>query len=351
MKNKSISALEEENQKLKAEIRALNREIGHCNRTITAMENNFNIKMNMFRALAAANERHQRFLTHMMKNSADFIILLDKELNVAYCSDLFLNKIGMDFFIEIEGKDIFEVYKKLDSKELLKMLKENLYMVLTSNKTCRHDILYDIEGNGEMRTFRITNTPMIDEDTGVTSGIIIIWSDTAEITSINNDTENRSTVKHEHKPANKVKKPLPAQTTGKKADRHVNKQTDKRAEAGLIKKEDLPDIPGIDMHKGVELTGGSVEGYLMVLSIFCRDILKRIFVLKSAPSLEKLPSYTMELGSISVSAAAIGVFGLSEEAARLKTAAEKGNMPYIQEKLEDFVKHLEELVENIQKIL
>ena len=182
MKTKKILALEEEIKKLKNELRAQNREVAQRERTITAMENNFTIKMNMFRALAAENEKHQRYLTHMMKHSPDFIILLDRKLDVAYCSDAFLSKIGIKSLSEAEGKDIIEMYYKLNNNKLLSILKENLYLVITGNKTVRHDILYDIEGNGVMRTYRITNTPMINEETGETSGIIIIWSDTAENT-------------------------------------------------------------------------------------------------------------------------------------------------------------------------
>jgi len=335
MKNKELSVFKDENQKLKAEVRALNRRIGQQNRAIAAMESNFNIKMNMFRALASENERHQRFLTHMMKSSVDFIILLDNELNVAYCSDVFLNKIGIEYFAEIEGQDIFEIYKRLNIDKYLRLLKENLYLVLTSNKPCRHDILYDIEDKGEMRTFRVTNTPMIDEDTGETSGIIIIWSDTTEIAA--------EAVKHPHTPENTNKNPILPQTVQKKVSR--------QSEVKTVKKEDLPNVSGIDIKKGVEVTGGSLEGYLMVLSIFCRDTIRRLVVLKTEPTLDKLPSYAEELQSISKAAAAVGVQGLPEEALRLKTAVEKGNLPLIQEKMEGFVRHMEELIRNIQKIL
>ena len=179
--------MEEEIKKLKKEIRNLSRELAQRNRAFSAMENNFNIKMNVFRALAAENEKHQRCLTLMMKNTEDFIIILDKDLNISYCSDLFLEKIDVKFINEIDGKDIFEVYKKLNNKELLKLLKENLYIVLNSNKTRRHDVLFDIDGNGEAHAFRITNTPMADEETGKSTGIIISWSDTTDIINAKNE--------------------------------------------------------------------------------------------------------------------------------------------------------------------
>jgi HPt (histidine-containing phosphotransfer) domain-containing protein len=339
MNKKELLELKEENEKLKAEIRALNRQIGQRTRTIVAMESNFTIKMNMFRALASENERHQRFLTHMMKSSADFIILLDKELNVAYCSDLFLNKIGKDYFNEIEGKDIFDIYKRLNIDKYLRILKENLYLVLTSNKTCRHDILYDIEGKGEIRTFRVTNTPMISEDTGETSGIIIIWSDTTKISS--------EPIKQPDISVNPGRKPAVVQPVHKK----INKKTEVLEKPRIIKKEEMPVVPGIDVKRGIEITGGSLEGYLMVLSIFCRDTVRRLSVLKSEPTLDKLPAYVLELHSISGAAAAVGVQGLPEEASKLKIAAEKGNLPLVQDKIQNFVKNMEGLVENIQKIL
>src|SRR5215469_4227353 len=106
-----ISALRDELKALKAEMRAAKRELSQRDRTISAIENNFNVKMSMFRALAAESEKHQSFLKHLMRSSVDSLILLDGELNVVYCSDQFLSKIGVNFLSEIDGKNIIDVYR------------------------------------------------------------------------------------------------------------------------------------------------------------------------------------------------------------------------------------------------
>ena len=177
-----------ENDIVKAELRSLNRELSQRDRTISTMESNFNIKMNMFRTLAAENEKRRHFLTHMMKSSADFLILLDSDHDVVYCSDLFLQKIGNKFFNEVEGKNIYKVYDMFAEADLFKILNDNLKKTIKNKKTYRHDITADIDKSGNYRAYRITNTPMLDQESNI-NGVIISWSDNTDIITAKNEAE------------------------------------------------------------------------------------------------------------------------------------------------------------------
>ena len=177
-----------DNDIIKTELRSLSRELSQRDRTIAAMENNFNIKMAMFRNLAAENQKRRHFLTHMMKSSQDFLILLDTSYNVVYCSDLFLQKIGNKYINEVEGKNIYEVYNLFADTEHYKKLKEYLEETININKTRRHDITMDIDKSGNYRNYRITNTPMLDENSTL-NGIIISWNDNTDIITAKNEAE------------------------------------------------------------------------------------------------------------------------------------------------------------------
>ena len=187
-----IANLKDEIRKLQTELRGANREITQRNRTIVAMKSNFSVKMNMFRTLANENEKQKRFLTYMMKNSVDFLIFLDDRLNVAYCSDLFLQIIGVEYVQKIEGIHIFDVYRMIADGELLSQIKCGIENAVETGKPTRHDVVADFAENYGRRSYRVTNTPMIDEY-GL-HGFFVDWSDNTDIINAKNEAEeaNRS---------------------------------------------------------------------------------------------------------------------------------------------------------------
>jgi signal transduction histidine kinase/DNA-binding response OmpR family regulator len=180
-----IAVLKGENRKLKSELSAATRELNQRNRTISAIENSFNVRMNMFRTLADENEKHKRFLIHMMQNSVDLLILLDDSLNVVYCSGSFLKKINMEYIHEIEGKHIFDIYHTFTDYELFDQIKTGIESAVKKGETTRFDVVTNF--NNTQRIFRITNTPMLD-DQGL-RGVFIDWSDMTDIINAKNEAE------------------------------------------------------------------------------------------------------------------------------------------------------------------
>ena len=189
-----VDSLKEEIRKLTLELRSANRELVQRDRTITALESNFSVKTNMFRRLTQENEKHQIFLMHLMKNSVDYLILADNHLNVAYCSDSFLYKIGAKHFETIENKSILDIYCQFADTVLFTQLANMLAIAVGQDETSRHDIIADIDGSGEHRTYRITNTPMLDKNI---NGVVINWNDITDITDAKNKAEEASKAKSE----------------------------------------------------------------------------------------------------------------------------------------------------------
>ncbi|MDR0271745.1 MAG: response regulator [Clostridiales bacterium] len=181
-----ILALTEENKQLKKELRMAQRELNQRARTISATERNFALKMNMSRALAAENEKHQQFLWYMMKSSADLLILLDSDLNVAYGSDLFLKIVGAAFINEVAGKRIDDIYSRFTNGDLFETIMRELLECVNYNEMRRCDIFADIGKNAERRAFRVTYVPMYDNEL---KGVIINWSDTTDIIKAKIDAE------------------------------------------------------------------------------------------------------------------------------------------------------------------
>ena len=146
------------------------------------MEHNVEMK---YEALINEDEKHKIFLTHLMKNSVDFLILADADLNIVYCSISFLNMIGKKYE-DVKNCSLLGIYSRFANSELLSGLSDMLTVAVTQGEISRQDIVADIGNTGEERYYRIINTPMIDKNV---SGVIVDWNDITDITIAKNKTE------------------------------------------------------------------------------------------------------------------------------------------------------------------
>jgi signal transduction histidine kinase/CheY-like chemotaxis protein len=138
------------------------------------------------------------------------------------------------------------------------------------------------------------------------------------------------------------------------------------ASSGLV-------IPGVDVKRGITLTGGTEARYLKVLAQFHKDAVKRLDWFKDTPgensqdgdaksSSEKqlpegvsptgnLSDFTIQAHALKSAAGTIGAAELSKEAAVLEAAGKAGDLQTIRETLPLFHEHLSRLIEEVKKIL
>ncbi|MDR1249624.1 MAG: response regulator [Treponema sp.] len=110
-------------------------------------------------------------------------------------------------------------------------------------------------------------------------------------------------------------------------------------------------IPGVDVKRGIMMTGGTEAGYRKVLVQFCADAVERLplfagFSAETAPA-----ALVIQAHAIKSAAGTIGAAGVSVEAATLEMAGKAGDRKTIEETLPGFRSHLAELVEGIGKTL
>jgi HPt (histidine-containing phosphotransfer) domain-containing protein len=119
----------------------------------------------------------------------------------------------------------------------------------------------------------------------------------------------------------------------------------------------LASIPGLDVKKGIAMTGGTMEFYSKVLSMFRKDTLERLPLLQAAPhklaapDADTLSLLVTQIHALKSASGSIGATGLFNEAAELEAAGHAGDLTLIHEKLPCFADHLAELVENIRAAL
>jgi len=127
-------------------------------------------------------------------------------------------------------------------------------------------------------------------------------------------------------------------------------------------------IPDVDVKQGIAMTGGTEMTYRTVLSMFRKDVEKRLFLfekfLKENNSSENdkfsegkydqkdsknsLSAFITQVHALKSASASIGAAEASAQAAQLETAGKAGNMAFIQENLPGFTKKLAKLAEKIR---
>ncbi|MDR0314279.1 MAG: Hpt domain-containing protein [Treponema sp.] len=125
----------------------------------------------------------------------------------------------------------------------------------------------------------------------------------------------------------------------------------KQEEAAQTDGSAATDIPGVDMERGIRMTGGSMEVYQEVLDLFCSDVDERLPILKSVPDAAGLAKFATQIHALKGASGSIGAAEISALAAKLEAASKAGDLSFIQENLGDFAAQLEELVKGIRNWL
>jgi signal transduction histidine kinase/CheY-like chemotaxis protein len=110
-------------------------------------------------------------------------------------------------------------------------------------------------------------------------------------------------------------------------------------------------IPGVDTAKGLAMTGGTEDGYRLVLSTFGKDAEDRLPFLRNMPTPETMSIFVTQVHALKSAAGSIGAAELSAQAAKLEAAGKAGDMDFIQNELDLFADNLTKLAKNIHAAL
>jgi len=116
-------------------------------------------------------------------------------------------------------------------------------------------------------------------------------------------------------------------------------------------KTTIPIIPGVDTAKGIVMTGGTIDAYTEVLSIFCKDARDRLPLLQKTPDPDAMKTFITQVHALKSASASLGAENISAKAAELEKAGKAEDMSFISEHLPAFARQLKELTENISNAL
>jgi len=111
------------------------------------------------------------------------------------------------------------------------------------------------------------------------------------------------------------------------------------------------EIGGIDVKKGVSMTGGSLKNYMQTLTVFHKDGIQKMNEIKKSLEAGNYSLYTTYVHALKSASASIGAFDLSETAKSLEAAGRKRDSAFIKQQNAHFLIALEILLNNINTVL
>jgi len=113
----------------------------------------------------------------------------------------------------------------------------------------------------------------------------------------------------------------------------------------------FPSIHGIDFEKGIAMTGGTEAGFRSVLSMYRKDALERLRVLRKTFEEGDMPLFTTYVHALKSASLSIGADEVSIAAAKLEEAGKISDKAFINENLNKFIENLSILVDGIGNAL
>ncbi|MDR1841092.1 MAG: response regulator [Holophagales bacterium] len=107
------------------------------------------------------------------------------------------------------------------------------------------------------------------------------------------------------------------------------------------------EIDGVDIKKGVVLTGGTLEYYMETLETFYDDGLDRVNIIRECLEKSDLPLYTIHVHALKSASANIGADTLSEMAYSLETAGRREDFGFIETHNAGFLNAMKALLDKI----
>jgi signal transduction histidine kinase/CheY-like chemotaxis protein/HPt (histidine-containing phosphotransfer) domain-containing protein len=132
---------------------------------------------------------------------------------------------------------------------------------------------------------------------------------------------------------------------------YVERIKETRGGRGLSVETLTEGIEGINMEKGLFLSGASPERYFKILSIFCKDGEQRLPRIKAPSTDEETAAFVIDVHALKGACSGVGAEAASEQAASLERAGRNKDMETIQKRVGAFSDEFSLLLKRIQVFL
>jgi len=159
-----IAALEEELVTLERKNRKLNRQLATIQTNLQRQKNAMLARSNVDAMLAAERMRQEEYMSLLLGNSLDILLLLDRDGRFVYCTNVFLKKARIKSYGLIDGRNYQDVFEAIGDFALLEKLQNCFAQAFEKDDTVTFEAAIDFGRDGNMRNYLIALTPMLDSD-------------------------------------------------------------------------------------------------------------------------------------------------------------------------------------------
>ena len=189
-----LAALEEENKRLVSENNGLVRKCQASQETVERLNGYCQSRDLLYESLLARNTRQKNFFNLLLKNTQNVILILDHNLSLKYCSDVFLQLGGIPSAGFISNKAFDNFFLEYVKEDDVKFILDTLMLVLVEKKASVVDRVMAIGKNNEPRYYRINIAPMLNVQE-VIEGAILLFYDITVIMEAKNQAEEANQAK------------------------------------------------------------------------------------------------------------------------------------------------------------
>jgi HPt (histidine-containing phosphotransfer) domain-containing protein len=111
------------------------------------------------------------------------------------------------------------------------------------------------------------------------------------------------------------------------------------------------EIEGVDVNKGLLLSGGAIKQYAEILAIYSKDGLQKINEIRECLETKNTALYTVYVHGLKSASANIGAEELSDAAKALEAAGERGDLDFIEKHNGKFIAEFKKMLDNINASL
>jgi len=201
-----MTDLEKENKHLMAENNDLARKYQTALETIERVNGYRQSRDQLYDSLLAKNTRQKNFFNLVLKNTQNLILILDHNLCLLYCSDVFLKVAGITNIGFVSNRTFDDFFSQYADKDDVHFILDTLVLALVDKKAHVVDRAMCIgKSNAEnadkaagkaaaSRHYRINIAPMLNAE-GIIEGSIILFYDITEIMEAKEQAEQANRTK------------------------------------------------------------------------------------------------------------------------------------------------------------
>ncbi len=183
----SSEQLVKENRNLKRQLRNLESTFQR-NKAMLAARTTVN------HMLEHEQKKMERNMNLLLENSADIILLFDKDNKFSYFTKTFLKTTGLTDSSLVGGKSFSAVFSQLVSAEWISFMQTNISLAMEKRSTITVNSSIDLSGGDHPQEYDIQITPMMDWD-GHLEAFMILLHDITDIMASKRQAESANIAK------------------------------------------------------------------------------------------------------------------------------------------------------------